>query len=435
MNHLSSSPVNTLKGTINVPGDKSISQRCLILGALSIGTTEIKGISESEDVNNLIKNLKKLGVNILKKKDVVKIHGVGIGGFEKPKNILDMGNSGTATRLLLGALANQSFKVTVTGDKSLKDRPMKRIITPLNKMGIEIKSKNNMLPIQINGLNETLPITYEMPMPSAQVKSCILLSSLSSPGKTTIIEKISTRDHTEILLKLFGAGIKTKKENNKSIIEILGQKELVGRKINISADPSSAAIIGSGGLLTNKSEIKIKNVNMNKTRSTFFKILKKMKANIYFSNKKIVDNENVADITFKSSNLSAINLKKSIVTQMIDEIPIFCILASFANGVSTFTGGEELKYKESNRLETIYNGLKACRIKVIKKKDGLKIFGSQKPVGGCLIKTKFDHRIAMSFLIMGLNSQKKIIVDKPNCINTSFPKFKYLLNTLGGKIK
>ena len=399
---------------------------------MAIGTTQIKGISCSEDVTNLIKNLKLLGVKIIKKDSFTYVKGVGIGGFNPPKKKLFMGNSGTAARLMLGAMCNQDFEVKFFGDKSLNNRSMYELIKPLRKMGAKINCKDNKLPITIKGLNETMPIIYNQKIPSAQIKSSVLIASLNSPGLTTIIENIPTRNHTEILLKKIGAKIQIKKTKEKNIIKIIGQKELNAQNILIGGDPSAAAIIGAAALVTPKSEIKIKKVNVNKTRTTFFKILKKMNANIEISNKKKISSEQIADITFKSSKLKGIHLKKKTVANMIDEIPIFSILASFAKGKSSFTGGNELKNKESNRIKSIYEGLAACKIKVKKSVDGLKITGNEKKDNpkNVKIKTYDDHRIAMAFLIMGLASKKKIIIDNPDCIKTSFPNFIRLIKSL-----
>ena len=425
---------SSLNGIINLPGDKSISQRCLILGSLSIGTTKIKGMSFSEDVNNLINNLKLLGIQIIKEKEIIKIIGVGIGGLRKPKKNLYMGNSGTATRLMMGTLCNQNFKVNIVGDKSLNNRDMNKLIEPLKEMGAEIKSKNNKLPIVITGNKESIPISYNQIIPSAQIKSSILLASLGSPGITTIVENIPTRNHTEILLKNFGANINIKKSGKKNIIKIIGQKELTAKNIIIGGDPSAAAIVGAGALITRKSLIKIKNININKTRTAFFNILKKMGANILISNKRKVSNEDIADITFKSSNLKGINLNKTDVANMIDEIPIFSILASFAKGSSSFKGGNELKNKESDRIKSIYEGLTACKIKVKKNYDGLKITGSKNNPIGAKVKTYYDHRIAMAFIIMGLNCKEGIEIDDERCLKTSFPNFIPLIKSLGANI-
>ena len=432
MNQFYSKNENTLNGVVELPGDKSISQRILILGSMAIGTTRVKGISYSEDVNNLIKNLKSLGVKIIKNKDSIIISGVGIGGLNPTKK-LDMGNSGTATRLMLGTLCNQNFEVKFVGDKSLSKRNMYEVIKLLRQMGAKINSKNNKLPITIKGFNETIPITYNQKIPSAQIKSAILFASLNSPGLTTIIENIPTRNHSELLLKKFGAKIQIKKNKKKKIIKIIGQKELKAKNILIAGDPSAAAIVGSAALIIPNSEIKIKKVNINKTRMAFFKILKKMNANIKIFNKKKISNEQIADITFKSSNLKGVHLGKEKVAEMIDEIPIFSILAAFAKGSSSFIGGNELKNKESNRIKSLYEGLIACKIKVKKKNDGLKIVGNKNNVvGSAKIKTYYDHRIAMAFLVMGLASKKKIIVDDLDCIKTSFPNFVSLMKGLGG---
>ena len=433
MYQLYSKNSNSLNWVIKVPGDKSISQRILILGSLAIGTTKIKGISYSEDVNNLIKNLKLLGVKIIKKKNLTIVRGVGIGGLSPTTKKLYMGNSGTATRLMLGALCNQDFEVKFKGDKSLSNRNMYELIKLLRQMGAKINCKNNKLPITIKGSNETIPIIYDQKIPSAQIKSAILIASLNSPGLTTIIENIPTRNHTEILLKKIGAKIQIKKIKGKNIIKITGQKELNAKDIVVAGDTSAAAIIGSAALITSQSEIKIKEISINKTRITFFNILKKMNAKIKISDKKIISKEIIGDITFKSSNLKGIHLNKQTVANMIDEIPIFCILASFAKGNSSFAGGKELKNKESNRIKSLYEGLKKCGIKVKKKSEGLMILGNSNNSNTNLVKIKtyFDHRIAMSFLIMGIASNKRIIVDNTSCIKTSFPNFLTLMKSIG----
>ena len=311
---------------------------------------------------------------------------------------------------------------------------MYELIKPLKQMGVKINCKNNKLPITIKGFNETIPIIYDQKIPSAQIKSSILISSLNSPGITTIIENTPTRNHTEILLKKIDAKIQIKKIKGKNIIKISGQKELNAKDITISGDPSAAAIVGSAALITPQSKIKIKKVNINKTRITFFNILKKMNAKIKISNKKKISNEQIADITFKSSNLKGIHLGRKTVAEMIDEIPIFSILAACAKGNSSFIGNNELKNKESNRIKSLYEGLLACKIKVKKKMGGLQIVGNgtNNVVVNAKIKTYYDHRIAMAFLVMDLASKKKIIIDNLNCIKTSFPNFIPLMKSLGG---
>ncbi len=432
MNQFTLKSNKSIKGIIRVPGDKSISHRILIIASMAIGTTKIKGLSYSEDINNLIKNLKLLGVKIKRKKELTIISGVGVGGLSSTKNNLNMGNSGTATRLMLGILCNQDFKVKFIGDKSLSNRNMLELIKPLRKMGADIISRKNKLPIIIKGYNETIPILYNQKIPSAQIKSAILLAALNSPGLTTIIENIPTRNHTEILLKEFGAKIETISIKKKKIIKIVGQKELKAKNIIIGGDPSAAAIVGSTALITANAEIKIKDVNINKTRITFFNILKKMNANIKISNKRRISKEQIADITFKTSNLKGIHLGKTTVVNMIDEIPIFSIVAAFAKGKSSFIGGKDLKNKESDRIKSLYEGLAACNVKVIKKSDGLIITGNRSNINrNVKIKTYFDHRIAMVFLIMGLVSKKRIVVDNVNCIKTSFPNFINLMEKLG----
>ena len=433
---ITSYPINKpLKGTIILPGDKSISHRSIIISSIAMGKTKIVNLLESEDVHRTINALKKLGVKIYKKNNHTVVYGKGLNSLKKSKQKIFLGNSGTSARLLIGLLSNQNFNSLITGDQSLSKRPMKRIIDPINAMGGNIVSKKNLLPIAIKANKKMKPIKYRLKIPSAQIKSGILLASLNIKGNTIIIEPSLTRDHTEIMLKYFGANIKIRKINKNNIISIRGKKELKSSNIIIPGDFSSAAFFIVAALITKGSDITLKNININPTRTGMLKILLKMKANIKIKNRKVINGEKVGDIKVKYSILKGCKVSSKLAPIMIDEYPILSIAASNALGQSKFFGLKELKVKESNRLASIKNNLKKFNILTKVENDNLIIIPSKskkkKPI---LIDSKKDHRIAMSFAIMGLVSSTKVIISDSKYINTSFPNFIKLLNKIGGKI-
>ncbi|MFL2660507.1 MAG: 3-phosphoshikimate 1-carboxyvinyltransferase [Alphaproteobacteria bacterium] len=428
---LKSSKSKPLNGIINIPSDKSISIRSLIISSCCIGNTKIFNLLESDDVICTLHILKKLGIQIYKKNNHYEVFGKG-GFFSNPTSNLDFGNSGTGVRLMAGLLGTSSINATLIGDKSLTSRPMKRIIEPLKQMNVNLKSTNGYLPIQINDQKKIFrPSKHILEIGSAQVKSCILLAALNIKGTLEIIEKIPSRDHTEIMLKYLGADLKKKKNT----ISFTNPNFLKPKDITIPGDFSSAAFIIIAVLLSQNSNVKIKNVGLNYFRIGLLDVLKKMKASINISNNNKINGELIGDIEVKSSNLISTNVSKKISPRLIDEYPILFVAASFAKGVSEFKGLGELKVKESNRLVAMAESLKAAGVKLSLGADSIKIFGQKKHHGGNLVVTQSDHRIAMSMLVFGLFSENPVIVDDMKMIKTSFPKFKEIFEKLGAQIE
>lgn len=445
MTHDSMQPMTShmargLKGRIRVAGDKSISHRALMLASQVLGTTRITGLLEGEDVLRTAEALRICGVDIQKHEDgswVVK--GVGIGGLHEPSDILDMGNAGTGARLMMGLMTPYPFTSHFTGDDSLRSRPMQRVITPLTQMGAEFLTKEGgKLPLALKGTDKPMPITYELPVASAQVKSAVMLAGLNTPGVTTVVEKEATRDHTERMLNYFGIPVRvTKRSDNASVIEVQGQvaQKYQDREFEVPCDPSSAAFPVVAALITPNSEITVENVCLNPLRIGLFDTLLEMGADITIANRREIAGETVGDITAKTSKLQPINVPAHRAPSMIDEYPILAVAAAQAHGRSVMHGLSELRVKESNRLAAIIEGLKACGVDALEDGDSLIIFGrSQQPHGGCTVHTYYDHRIAMSFLVMGLSAQHAITVDDGRAIATSFPNFVELIRNLGGTI-
>ncbi len=415
--------VKPLHGNINIPGDKSISHRALILASQVIGTIEIDGILESEDVFSTANALQCLGIRFQFSHDTCIVFGNGIGGLRKSLNILDVGNSGTSARLLSGLVAPYNFDTMITGDDSLRNRPMHRITDPLMRMGISCDTRDGKLPIIIHGSDFAIPIQYEMPVASAQVKSAILLAGLNIQGCTSVIEMSNTRNHTELMLEYLGAEINVSGNQ----IAITGQSELESKRISVPSDPSSAAFFVAAALLVPHSRIEIKNMLCNHTRIGFYEILQKMGAKIEFCNKRIVCKEEISDIIVEYTKLHGVDVPSEIAPRMIDEYPILAILASCAQGTTVMHGLKELTVKESNRLELMNSSLQKCGIDSKTEGFDLIIQGQNTITGGCEINTKCDHRIAMSFSILNLVSQYPITLDSSDSINTSFPEFLQLL--------
>lgn len=425
-----------LKGEIEVPGDKSISHRALIFSSQAIGTSTISGLLEGEDVIATANALRSLGVNITQNGDKWTVDGVGVGGLTEPDKVLDMGNTGTGARLLMGLVATYPFTTHFTGDESLCSRPMARVTKPLEEMGVNFESREGVrFPLAVKGSSHAIPITYELPVASAQVKSAILLAGLNCRGKTSVIEPVATRDHTELMLKGFGADIEvTKIENNGCKITITGHPELKAQDIYIPGDPSSAAFVVVAALIVPGSEVLVKNICINPLRTGLYTTLLEMGADIKFVNERIVAGDKVADLAVKYSKLKGIKVPAERAPSMIDEYPVLSIAASCASGETLMEGLEELKVKESNRLQSIADGLAACGIDFDMGEDSLLVRGG-KITGGKTVKTNMDHRIAMSFLVMGMVSEKPVTVDDSHMINTSFPDFIGLVNKLGGKLE
>ena len=420
-----------INGMPKIPGDKSISHRSIIIPSISNGICEINNILKSEDVLHTLNALKSMGVNISENKNKIIIHGKGLNSLRAAKKEIYLGNSGTSARLLTGLLASQKFKSVLTGDKSLSSRPMKRIADPLTKMNAKIYTTNGSLPLSIESSN-LKPVNFDLKIPSAQIKSGLLLAALNTKGETNIIENKVTRDHTEIMLKSFGANIEIKNISNKRIIKIIGQKELVANDIDVPNDLSSSAFFIVSALINKNSKIILQNINNNPSRNGIILALKKMGAKIKLINNRSNNNENICDIEVVSSDLHGCELGPEFADLMIDEYPILSIAATFAKSPSVFRGLKELRVKESDRLKLILLNLQKCGVNCKTENDDLYIFPSKEyQIKNNLIQTDFDHRIAMAFSIMGTKLGPLNIKDSDS-INTSFPTFKNEFNNIGG---
>ncbi len=428
-----------LSGCAVIPGDKSISHRAIMFGALAIGETAIGGLLEGEDVFCTAAAMRAMGAKVENcGKGLWRVNGVGIGGLHEPNQVLDMGNSGTSTRLLMGLVGGHDISVTFTGDASLVKRPMCRVMKPLEMMGARFLGRSNgRLPLTVHGAKDLLAIEYRLPIASAQVKSAIMLAGLNAAGRTTIIEDCPTRDHSENMLRHFGAQVTVDDiGNGMRTISLCGYQELRGREVVIPRDPSSAAFAIVAALINDGSEITLPRIGINETRVGLYTTLKEMGANIEFVNERIEGGEKVADILVKAERvLNGIDVPEYRVPSMIDEFPILAIAASCAQGTTKMTGLKELRLKESDRLLMMAKGLTACGVSLEMGDDYLIINGNGKaPVGGAHIKTALDHRIAMSFLVLGSVSDEPIEIDDGAPIKTSFPNFIELMNGLGCKI-
>ncbi len=422
-----------INGMPTIPGDKSISHRSIIIPSISNGICEVNNLLKSDDVLHTLKAFKSMGVDIIENKKKIIINGKGLNSLNESKDEIYLGNSGTSARLLTGLLSNQRFKSVLTGDKSLSNRPMNRIANPLIEMDAKINTTNGSLPITIEGGN-LKAIDIDLKIPSAQIKSGLLLAALNIKGETKITEHKITRDHTEIMLESFGADIKIYKKDNKKIIKIFGQKELFPKNIDVPNDLSSSAFFIVSALINKNSHIILKNINNNPTRNGIILALKKMGAKIKLLNERKNNNENICDIEVKTSNLNGCDLGPEFADLMIDEYPIIAVAASFANSPSIFRGLKELRIKESDRLKLILLNLQNCGVDCKSENDDLFINPSQKyEIKKNLIQTDFDHRIAMAFCVMGTRIGPLKIKDAES-INTSFPTFISEFNNLGGNI-
>ena len=416
-----------------IPGDKSISHRSIIIPSISNGICEINNILKSDDVLHTINALKSLGVNIEEKQNKIIIQGKGLNSLNKANGEIYLGNSGTSARLLTGLLSSQKFESILTGDKSLSSRPMERIADPLSKMNAKIYTTKGSLPLTIEGSN-LKAVNFDLKIPSAQIKSGLLLAALNTKGQTNITENKITRDHTEVMLHSFGANIEINKIGSKKIIKIIGKKELISNNIDVPNDLSSSSFFIVSALINKNSKIILKNINNNPTRNGIILALKKMGAKIKLINNRINNNENICDIEVISSDLNGCELGPEFADLMIDEYPILSIAASFANSPSVFRGLKELRVKESDRLKLILLNLQNCGVNCKSENDDLFIFPSNNyQIKNNLIQTDFDHRIAMAFCIMGTKLGPLYINDSDS-INTSFPTFKNEFKKLGGNI-
>ena len=427
-----------LKGRIRVPGDKSISHRALILGALATGRTRITGLLEADDVLATARAVAALGAEIFQENGAYEVQGEGVGGLRSPASPLDFGNSGTGSRLMLGVVAGNDVTAEFTGDASLCRRPMGRVLTPLKKMGLAIEGDNERvnLPLRVRGTPDLIPIEYTLPVPSAQVKSAVLLAGLHAPGRTTVIERLPTRDHTERLLRFFGAEVNVEARNGGArAVSIMGDTELHGADLVVPGDPSSAAFAIAAALICPRSEIVIEGVLMNPTRAGFIETLREMSADIEILDLREEGGEPVGDLRVKSSKLRGLTLPPDRAPSMIDEYPVLAVVASFADGETRMQGLAELKVKESDRLAATAAGLVACGVAARVEGDDLIVAGTGAARGGALVETHMDHRIAMAFLILGLGASEAVTVDDTSMIATSFPSFVELMTGLGANFR
>ncbi len=419
---------------MRVPGDKSISHRALIFGALATGTTRITGLLEAEDVINTAKAVTALGAPAVKSGAEWQVKGRGVGGLKQPDAALDFGNSGTGTRLMMGVIAGHPMTVTMTGDASLSKRPMRRVLGPLKQMGLQILDDGKeTLPLTVRGLSDLLPIEYTLPVPSAQVKSAILIAGLMAKGETTVIEKEATRDHTERMLRYFGADVRTAHTGGVTRITVKGDAEMQGRDVTVPGDPSSAAFLACAALIVPGSDVTIEGVLVNETRTGLYVTLKEMGADIAFLNAREEGGEPIADIRVRSSKLKGVTVPADRAPSMIDEYPVLATVAAFADGETRMHGLAELKVKESDRLAATADGLVANGVTARIEGDSLIVSGTGKVAGGGRVATHLDHRIAMAFLTMSLASDKPVTVDDTTMIATSFPEFRGLMEHLGAQ--
>ena len=429
-----------LKGEVSIPGDKSISHRSLILGALSIGQTRITGLLEGQDVLDTARAMVGFGAQVEKVEGGEwYVEGVGVGGFAEPETVVDCGNSGTGVRLIMGAMATTPINVTFTGDHSLNSRPMGRVTDPLSKFGVATFGRSKgRLPMTIVGARSPIPIQYTVPVPSAQVKSALLLAGLNVPGDTIITETEKTRDHTERMLSSFGAEIKVEDYSNRRLITLSGYSELKGQNVRVPSDPSSAAFPICAAITIEGSDILVPNITLNETRAGLFTTLIEMGANLSFENEREESGEPVADIrACFSPDLQGIEVPPERAASMIDEYPILAVVAANASGETRMRGVRELRVKESDRIDAMAKGLRSNGVSVDEGEDWwiVKGNGAGSVKGGSTCQTFLDHRIAMSFLILGLSSQKYIDIDDCSPINTSFPNFIQLMRELGANLE
>ncbi|MFC4350582.1 3-phosphoshikimate 1-carboxyvinyltransferase [Fodinicurvata halophila] len=438
MASLTAHPSEALSGTLQVPGDKSISHRALMLGTLAVGRTSISGLLEGEDVLNTAAAMRALGAEITRDVDGLwQVWGRGVGGLREPDDVLDFGNSGTGARLAMGLVAGQAINAVFTGDASLRRRPMARIMRPLEQMGVRfVAREGGRLPLTVSGPQALMPVTYRLPVASAQVKSAILLAGIAAPGKTTVVEPEPTRDHSERILRHFGAAVEVGDGEDGRHVILTGEAELTAAPVNIPADPSSAAFPLVAALLLPGSEITLPAVGMNPLRTGLFRTLREMGAELEEENARREAGEPVADLRVRAGRLQAVTVPAERAPSMIDEYPILAVAAACAEGTTRLEGLAELRVKESDRLAAMARGLQACGVEVEEGRDSLAIHGcGGRPPGGATIEADLDHRIAMSFLVMGLCAERAVSVDDAGPINTSFPGFTEAMGGLGAGLR
>lgn len=431
---------SSLKGVVSIPGDKSISHRSLILGALAIGQTRITGLLEGQDVLDTAKAMVAFGA-VVEKNDQSEwlVDGVGVGGFAEPSTVVDCGNSGTGVRLIIGAMSTTPINATFTGDHSLNSRPMERVTNPLSKFGVTTFGRSKgRLPMTVIGARSPISVKYDVPVPSAQVKSALLLAALNAPGETIITEKETTRDHTERMLSSFGADISVENISNRRSIKLCGHSELNGQNICVPSDPSSAAFPICAAIIVEGSDILVPNITLNETRAGLYKTLIEMGANLSFENEREESGEPVADIrACFSPDMKGVEVPPERAASMIDEYPILSVVAANATGKTIMRGVKELRVKESDRIDVMAKGLRANGVFVDEGEDWwvVKGNGMGSVKGGSICQTFLDHRIAMSFLVLGLSSQNYVEIDDCLPIKTSFPNFIELMLEIGANME
>jgi 3-phosphoshikimate 1-carboxyvinyltransferase len=429
---LSAVKSKALSGRVQVPGDKSISHRALIFGALATGRTRVTGLLEGQDTLNTVGVLRALGCPIVKMGDMWEIRGRGVGGLTAPGADLDFGNAGTGARLMMGVIAGHDMTVRMTGDASLSRRPMGRVLRPLQRMGLEVVDRGReTLPLVIRGTPDLIPIEYALPVPSAQVKSAVLLAGLHAAGETTVIEPEPTRDHTERMLGYFGAQLTATKRQGVRAISVKGDAELTGQDVRVPGDPSSAAFLVAAALVVPGSEVTVHGVLVNPTRTGLFATLGEMGADLTFLNERREGGEPIADIRVRHSRLKGVHVPASRAPAMIDEYPVLACVAAYAEGETRMDGLGELKVKESDRLAATAAGLQANGVRAKPDGDTLRVAGGKSVRGGGVVATHLDHRIAMAFLVLGLGADRPVTVDDAAMVATSFPEFRHLMERLG----
>jgi len=434
--YLSAVHSGPLQGIVRPPGDKSISHRALMLGALAVGETIIDGLLESEDIIATAAAMRAFGATVShEERSGWKVKGLGVGGLLEPEDFIDYGNAGTGIRLAMGIAGSHNFATTFTGDTSLTKRPMGRVIEPLQRMGAQALTRSEgRLPLTIKGPNVLVPIDYKLAIPSAQVKSAILLAGLNAPGITTITEPVATRDHTEMMLAAFGAAIEIKSsEDGARIISIEGQVDLKPQSITVPGDPSSAAFAIVAALIIEGSDIVVENMLLNPTRVGLIDSLGEMGGDIAIENRRKVGGEEAGDVRVKASQLKGITVPAGRAPSMIDEYPILAIAAAFAEGDTLMEGIGELRVKECDRIAAVAAGLTANGVVVEEGAESLLVHGEAKVEGGGKVATMLDHRIAMSFLVLGLAARKPVAIDDATPIASSFPEFRQQMEGLGAK--
>ena len=437
---MTSPPCGALNGTAEVPGDKSISHRSLILGAMAVGETKISGLLEGEDVLDTASAMRAFGAEVTNHGGGNwSVWGVGVGGFGEPDQVIDCGNSGTGVRLIMGAMATCPIAVTFTGDASLNKRPMARVTDPLAQFGTQAVGRSGgRLPMTVVGAAEPVPVRYKVPVPSAQVKSAVLLAGLNAPGKTVVIETEATRDHTERMLTGFGADLTVEDTGDGRVITLTGRPELTPQTIAVPRDPSSAAFPVCAALIVPGSDVLVPGIGLNPTRSGLFATLREMGANLTYENEREEGGEPVADLrACYSPDMQGIEVPPERAASMIDEYPVLSVVAANAKGVTMMRGVKELRVKESDRIDAMATGLRACGVDVDEGEDWWSVtgMGAGAVPGGATCHSHLDHRIAMSFLILGMAAKSAVSVDDGAPIATSFPIFEPLMASLGASLR